>query len=145
MLASILRTTTLHVPEEFFALTFTFQPEIVNAIGQLDKRRVKERARFPPLLQEMSYAKSGLWICMGQTFVRSVHADRNSLRLANLITAREAPVEDLDNKDSEIIGINGGHRAPFDAVPATFSNLRRGIASRIRGKASICLNFIVSR
>lgn len=55
----------IHLPEELFALGFTFQPQIVNAIGQLDERRVKERARFPPLLQEMSDAESGLWICMG--------------------------------------------------------------------------------
>lgn len=145
MLASISKTVILHLPEEFFALSFTFQPEIVNAIRQLNKRRIKERASFSSLFQEMSDAESGLWVCMGQTFVRSVHAGRNTLRLADLVTAREAPVEDLDNKDSKIIGIDGRHRTPFDAVPATFSNLGRGIASRIRGKASICLNVMISR
>lgn len=73
-----------------------------------------------------------------------MHADGDALGLTDLVVGREASVKDLDDKDSKIIRVDGGHRAFLDAVPAAFSNLGRGIASRVRSEASICLSGIVS-
>ena len=133
-----------HIPKKLFTFSFGLQAQVVNAISQLDEWRIKERARFPPLLQEVSDTQSCLGICVGQAFVRSVHADRNTLGLTDLVAGRETSVEDLDDKYSKIVRVDGGHRAFFDAVPAAFGNLGRGIASRIRSEASVRLSVMVS-
>ena len=92
----------------------------------------------------MSHAESCLGICVSQTFVGNVHVLRDAFGLANLITARKAAIEHLDDKCSKSISVDSRHWVAFNTVPACFGNFGWSISSGVGSETAVSLSSIIS-
>lgn len=48
-------------------------------------------------------------------------------------------IENLKNQNTQTVGINSCQWMPFDDIPSAFYDFWRGIPSRIRNQATVCL------
>ena len=85
----------------------------------------------------MTYAQTHLWHSMRQAFVACLHGEWNILSVADLITAREAAVEDFRDQNSIAVGVDSVNRAASHSVPAAFCNLGWCVSSDVRHEAAL--------
>lgn len=74
----------------------------------------------------MGHTEPGPWIGVDQAFVAGMHTRGDIFRLTSLVRTGKVAIERLENKCSQIEGIDCGVRGFLDCVPAR-SKLRRGI------------------
>lgn len=61
------------VPKELFSFIWRLDVQIIDTLGQLNERTVKERAISVALIKKSSHTDSGLWVRITQTLITGLH------------------------------------------------------------------------